>query len=183
MGKLIDETGKRYGRLAVMWPAGYRGHFQVIWLCVCDCGNFTRTVGNNLRCGDSQSCGCLRREKIAKKATKHGLAKHLNYNMWRRAKAQAEKEGLPFSIMPDDIVVPDKCPVFGVLLRRSSGPGARSTDCSPTLDKVIPELGYVRGNICVISRRANLVKNDGTAEEHKAIVEYIECRSTSDATK
>lgn len=38
---------------------------------------------------------------------------------------------------------------------------------SPSIDKVIPELGYVRGNVWVISNKANRIKNNATLEELK----------------
>ena len=44
---------------------------------------------------------------------------------------------------------------------------------SPTLDKTIPALGYVPGNIAVISWRANRLKNNGTLEELEALVEWM----------
>jgi glycine cleavage system aminomethyltransferase T len=55
----------------------------------------------------------------------------------------------------EDIVVPECCAIFGERLvtgTETSGPW------SPTLDRIIPALGYVRGNIWVISRRANAMK-------------------------
>ena len=50
------------------------------------------------------------------------------------------------------------------------------TDASPSVDRIRGELGYVRGNICVISWRANKLKADATAEELEAIAAYIRKR-------
>ena len=43
--------------------------------------------------------------------------------------------------------------------------GNKCTDNSPTLDKIIPSLGYVSGNIWIISHRANTIKSDASIDE------------------
>lgn len=63
MGKLIDETGNRYGKWTVLKQAENLRGRQARWLCHCDCGNEHIVGGRELRDGDSQSCGCLRRER------------------------------------------------------------------------------------------------------------------------
>lgn len=90
--------------------------------------------------------------------------------MWRSAKARAKKQNVPFSITLDDIIIPEYCPILGIKIISGIG---NSTNNSPTLDKIIPKLGYVRGNIKVISWRANALKRDGTVEEFENIIRYI----------
>ena len=77
--------------------------------------------------------------------------------------------GVPFSITPEDVVIPNFCPVLGIPLEPSI---QHSTDCSPTIDRLIPELGYVLGNIEVISHRANTIKGVGTSCEHRQIAKW-----------
>ena len=57
MGKFIDLTGKRFGRLTVLARAENDKHRNIRWYCHCDCGNFTTVTRGGLRSGDSQSCG------------------------------------------------------------------------------------------------------------------------------
>lgn len=82
----------------------------------------------------------------------------------KKARERAANKGIPFSITVDDVkaVWPTdgKCPVLGIELKHNtvSGPA----DSSPTLDAFIPELGYVPGNIHIISCLANSVKRDVT---------------------
>lgn len=52
-----------------------------------------------------------------------------------------------------------------------AGEGVRN-DASPSLDKIIPSLGYVPGNVLVISWRANRIKCDATANELMLIANY-----------
>lgn len=65
----IDLTGQRFGRLVVIRECGRDKYGQVLWLCRCDCGNELVVRGYSLRIEETQSCGCLNRER----STKHGL--------------------------------------------------------------------------------------------------------------
>lgn len=85
MGKLIDLTGQRFGRLVVIERAESRGE-QTYWLCQCDCGNILTIKASNLRRGETQSCGCLRKEKFSHKT--HGGARTRLYSIWRKMKTR-----------------------------------------------------------------------------------------------
>lgn len=91
--------------------------------------------------------------------------------LWRLARKRARDKGLPFDIGVEDVAVPVVCPVLGIALRW--GCSKRQLDHSPTVDRMIPELGYVKGNVCVISWRANRVKSDATLGELEAVVRYV----------
>lgn len=91
--------------------------------------------------------------------------------MLRRAKARARKEGFEFDLSLEDILpLPDICPVLGVALRITAGP---HDPFAYSLDRVDNDKGYVRGNVAVMSYRANRLKNDGTAEDHEAIAAWM----------
>ncbi len=76
---------------------------------------------------------------------------------------------IPFDLEISDIVIPETCPVLGIPLTWSD----HKTNSTPSVDRIIPDMGYVKGNICVISERANRLKNNATQEELEAIVKYI----------
>lgn len=59
MGSFIDETGRRYGMLAVIGKAKRNGPLAY-WTCRCDCGIVRDVNGHSLRSGRSRSCGCAR---------------------------------------------------------------------------------------------------------------------------
>lgn len=61
MSRLINLVGERFGMLTVVKRDGKNSSNHVTWQCVCDCGNITVATGNNLRCGHSKSCGCLKK--------------------------------------------------------------------------------------------------------------------------
>lgn len=87
--------------------------------------------------------------------------------MVRRAKHRAKTLSIPFSLTPDDIHIPEKCPIFGIVLKVAEG---RHDDNSPALDRIIPVKGYVKGNVMVISQRANVLKRDASLEELEMLV-------------
>lgn len=61
--RIIDLTGKRFGRLLVQGMPEKRGA-KIYWSCVCDCGKEKIIQGNSLREGRTKSCGCLKIEHI-----------------------------------------------------------------------------------------------------------------------
>lgn len=65
MGKIIDITGQRFGRLTVLERAGSNRWGQSLWRCVCVCENETVVAGYDLRSGRIQSCGCLHHELLS----------------------------------------------------------------------------------------------------------------------
>lgn len=71
MGKKIDLTGKRFGRLVVVKEVEKRKKHKIMWLCKCDCGKECEILGVSLRIGDSRSCGCLLSEESRKRVQKH----------------------------------------------------------------------------------------------------------------
>jgi hypothetical protein len=101
-------------------------------------------------------------------------------HLWREAKRRAEKNGLEFSIEIVDIHVPDVCPIFGTEL--VTGGSRETLDDAPALDRIENHKGYVRGNIWVISHRANSAKRDLSIQEfcHMAdVLKDLRCASFS----
>lgn len=84
------------------------------------------------------------------------------YCMWHHCKRRAKSKGIPFDISVTDVVIPDTCPLLGIPIVRDLGYVSHNT---PSIDRIKPELGYVLGNIIVISHRANRIKNDASPEE------------------
>jgi len=97
-------------------------------------------------------------------------------SLLRGAKARAKKCGAPFELSLEDINIPDVCPILGLALEpRINEPGVyKSNPNSPSLDRLNPSLGYIKGNVSVISNLANVIKNSGTAEDHRKIAEWME---------
>ena len=86
------------------------------------------------------------------------------------AKYRAKKNNIPFDITPEDVIIPEVCPILGIKLEAGIG---CQTDSSPSIDRINPNLGYIKGNIQVICYRANRIKNDASLDELKKIVDYM----------
>lgn len=96
--------------------------------------------------------------------------------MFYRRKNAAKHEGILFTIKIKELIVPSVCPVLGILLQH----GRENLDSSPSMDRVVPDKGYIPGNVKIISLRANRIKSDGTVEEHLKIIEYMKEHKQSD---
>ena len=90
------------------------------------------------------------------------------------AQVRARKRGLSFDKDIPSIELPDVCPVLGITLVYPNGVDGKHSPSSPSLDRIRPELGYVAGNLRVISNRANTLKNNATLEEMRAVVRDME---------
>ena len=113
------------------------------------------------------------RQTVCKTCSKRACLEARNrdprHKMLSHAKTRAKRYDLPLDITVEDINIPEFCPVLGIELQRGVG---RPQDNSPSLDRIIPNLGYVVGNVEVISYRANTLKRDATPEELQKLYEY-----------
>ena len=73
MGKRVDLTGQKFGRLTVLEFAGHNKHGSALWKCRCDCGNYKIAATKLLRDGHTSSCGCYRKEVSKRLNTIHGI--------------------------------------------------------------------------------------------------------------
>lgn len=89
--------------------------------------------------------------------------------MWYQAKYRSAKNNTPFDIEVDDVEMVDVCPILGIELDQKG-----NRESTSSLDRIIPKLGYVKGNVRVISNKANRMKGDHTLETAKALVRYLE---------
>ncbi len=86
------------------------------------------------------------------------------------AKKRARRLGLPFDLAKNDLSIPERCPVLDI--RLEVGDGVLHA-ASPTLDRTEPSRGYVKGNVVVMSHRANTLKSNATAEELRQVLAYL----------
>jgi len=91
--------------------------------------------------------------------------------MINSARRRARNRGLDFNITKKDIYTPKICPVLGIEL---SYKNIKVGNTSPTLDRKDNSKGYIKENVFVVSWRANALKRDGTLDEFKKIITYLE---------
>jgi hypothetical protein len=82
--------------------------------------------------------------------------------MLKRSRSRALQKGYEHNIELVDITIPAYCPLLGIKLEIGVG-GCKPN--SPSLDRIDPNLGYIKGNVWVISNKANSIKNNATPEE------------------
>jgi hypothetical protein len=107
--------------------------------------------------------GC--RDK-AYKRLQDRLHKDVAYRLLTRAKKSAKERGLAFDLDIGDIQVPDVCPVLKV-------PMEYKTPYAPSVDRIDSSKGYIKGNIQVMSWKANTMKSSATAEELKSFAAWV----------
>ena len=89
MGQFIDLTGKRFGRLVVLYKAESRtdssGHPRIYYHCRCDCGVEKDILGGSLSKGQVKSCGCIQREyaKSGDSKRTHGMTGTRLHRIWK----------------------------------------------------------------------------------------------------
>lgn len=87
MGKFIDLTGQKFGRLTVIERAESKNK-HTMWKCKCTCGNVAIVDSGNLRSKHSTSCGCFNVETVKEKNTKHGKHGERIYRIWKNMKTR-----------------------------------------------------------------------------------------------
>lgn len=82
--------------------------------------------------------------------------------MCAQAKRRAKQSNAPFDISYKNIDIPEICPILKIKIEVNDKKVGKN---SPSLDRIIPEKGYVKDNIQVISHLANTMKSSATPEE------------------
>lgn len=182
MKKRIEpyQQGTVFERLTVVEYLGTRQrdgpkyrYKQHMYKCACMCGTTKEVDHWSMAKGYTKSCGCLKNEKAAYRMkvtnTTHGMSKDDRYAMWSGARRRARTRGIEFDIELEDVCIPEVCPVLGISLVPSVG---SPKDNSPSLDRIDPSKGYIKGNVAVVSYRLNRLKNSFTPEELLAVLIY-----------
>jgi hypothetical protein len=89
--RIIDLTGRRFGKLLVVQKGGVNDSHSVLWKCKCDCGNDKTASSIVLLQGYTKSCGCLRKETTNPGNKTHGFSKKNGkrsklYRVWANMK-------------------------------------------------------------------------------------------------
>jgi hypothetical protein len=89
----LNLSGERFGRLTAIEPIGPNKNKQIVWRCLCDCGNETFVVAAVLHRGDVRSCGCLRRDTTRVNKTVHGHRYERLYGIWKNMNKRCHMVG------------------------------------------------------------------------------------------
>ena len=121
-------------------------------------------------------------EEKAKEMKENGLNRdkrtenNPEVTIYRTAKKRAQKKNMEFNIKIEDIHIPELCPVLGIKLNKfiyKRGTNRQLKECRPSIDRINNNIGYIQGNIIIISLRANRIKSDATLQEITAIAKWM----------
>lgn len=117
-----------------------------------------------------------RKERADARYTKWGVKEDTELyeskrKKFRGKKANAVRRGVEWSLDFGVLDWPTHCPILGIELDYFA---EKANEGSLSFDRINPKLGYVNGNVQIISWRANRLKNDGTAAELRAIADYLD---------
>ena len=144
----------------------------------CKRGHFAERFVSSYQCVD-----CSRIDLYQTDRDRYRTMKNTMPFQFRQRKNQAIKKGIPFTVDLVDIEQPEFCPILGIKLNYGWGgkTGHLRDPAKATIDRVVPELGYVPGNVFIISWRANKLKSDMTFEELEKIMNYIKEKTNGQA--
>ena len=135
------------------------------------------------RCGDKKSLDEFYKDKYNKDKLKCYCKNCDNYinkkirlkyplrSLLWNIKSRAKRKGIPFDLNEDEIEFPEVCPVFKKPFAFGLG---KLNDLSPSLDRIDNSKGYIKGNIIIVSWKANRIKNDATIEELRILTNFYE---------
>lgn len=190
MPKFVDLSGQKFTRLKVLGLSKQRSpQNEILWDCLCDCGSKRKFTTRCLKSENSKSCGCLRRDLQSGK-NNHQARKNMArcngrfipssdewYKSAERIKNASKTNNIKFGFnSAADLalylkdIAPLKCPIFGTSFKKGFG---RPQPQSPSVDKIIPSKGYVRGNIQIISHLANRMKNNATPKQLRQFARWV----------
>ncbi len=93
------------------------------------------------------------------------------------AKARAKNKNIEFNVCIDDLLpLPTHCPILGIELNYEGTQGKGFFNDSPSIDRIDSTKGYIKGNVMIISWRANRIKADSTVEELRKLLTYMETK-------
>lgn len=182
MAKFKDRTGERYGRLIVLEYYGKDKRGKHLWRCKCDCGNEKVVVADNLSSGKSNSCGCLKREFLARKGNQFGLFTDRRIAVFRVQYSHIKRRhkkfiGEIFSF--DDFVKKSESPCYYCGMEWSRELQDRRNETikdgliSDTvvrcngIDRIDSNIGYTSENTVSCCKYCNTAKNTMTQEQFK----------------
>ena len=92
---------------------------------------------------------------------------------FQRKRQNSKNKKWEFTVTYNDIEWNTHCPILGLEIDWTA---EYRKETSPSLDRINPRMGYVPGNVVIVCWRANRIKNDGSAEEHQKIADFLRNR-------
>ena len=164
---VIDEVGHHYGKLTVLSRAGSTKGGAALWLCHCSCGTEIVRYGGSLRSGATESCGCLRSERISD-AQKSPYGVSAFNTLIRGMKRGAKQRGYTWDLTSTQVRQLTTQPCYYCGEEPSQGASRvwpNGVYLYNGLDRVDNKLGYIINNVVPCCGICNWGKKAMTQEE------------------
>ena len=181
--KLIDLTGKRFGRLFVIKRISNKGKKWIHWLCRCDCGVVKSINGDALKNGGTKSCGCLKKDLGS---WNRGITGNLSHSwkgfgvvpraLFRDIQYKAKSRNLFFNLSIEFLnqlykKQNGKCAISGIDIEFENGNHYPSNPCS--LDRIDSTIGYIENNVQWVDRKINYMKHQSPNQDFIEICKIV----------
>ena len=179
---MIDLTGQKFTRLLVLKRAGKDKGGNALWLCRCDCGVEKIIYGLSLKCGETKSCGCWKRDLTRKRSLGRPSPRRLPHgeaavnSTIGRIRRRAKKRGLEWSLSKEEVrkLMENNCSYCGTppsnYAKRFKGNGNFTYS---GLDRVDNRKGYTCDNVVPCCKQCNTSKGNLTRSDFLGWVEKI----------
>jgi hypothetical protein len=128
-----------------------------------------RSEKRRAQCNEATRRWQLKNPDRVRAARRAWRSKNLIRALVNEARSRSKSRGVEFTITVVDVPEPGPvCPLLGLAFS-----AVRGSACSPSLDRIDPSKGYIPGNVWIVGRRANMIKNDGSRQEHEQIAEAM----------
>lgn len=174
MNRKTIKPNDKFGKLTTIYPTDKRYYGNVIWKCVCECGNSAEVKSTHLTHGHTKSCGCEKGYKL-----KDGQA--FTNRLFYSYKSNAVKRGILFnlSIQEFGILINGDCFYCGkhpdMMFRRKYNQNGKYKYNG--IDRVDNSVGYVPNNCVSCCKKCNAAKKSVTIEIARKIIKFVEEKS------
>lgn len=123
--------------------------------------------------GFNSTCKICKKEDYLRRKNKNPI-----HTYFIAKRSECKQKGFEFNLTEEYLkeIWTETCPIFNLPMKL--GTGGRGDGYNSHLDRIIPELGYVKGNVAWISGRANRIKYNASPEELRAIADWMERATT-----
>jgi len=161
----MELVNQRFGKLVVLGKSEQKRNRNILWKCLCDCGNIVYLPGYTLKTGNTKSCGCWNREHNQLDTGQASLNR-----LYYRYKRGAKSRKIPFTISIDEFysVVVKQCFYCGDLPEHEVKDGNKQFNGNihyTGIDRINNEVGYIAGNIVPCCSKCNYAKRDMSYNE------------------
>lgn len=163
--------GTQRDRKKLIMPSGVYTRTKPIWNKGKKLGGMSREEAAIQRRAQYKNLSVEKRQRKSEQSA-NWWRTHQQAALLHRAKMRAKNAGIAFNLHISDIIIPEYCPIFPQI-KLSPVTTRGGSDSSPSLDRIKPDIGYIKGNVQVISSRANRAKSNLTPQEIFQLAQYL----------